>query len=264
MVKRKNHYIKNNTYRWDCNTEEAWSKPVGRLRSTLESWKDRSLTFTEKSTVINVLLLSQLVYIGTILTMPPAVFQEIMSMIWQFFWSGKTPSVSRETICRSKDLGGFGVIDLSKKLVSLSFLWVKRYFNNDNALSKFFFKRWLHRVFLASPVERAFGFETVGKLTLQRLPPFYRQVFNSWLRVKGTRTGSGSMLVPIPSQVQPTPLHCVISRLIYRKLMKTEHGKPRYLTKFLSSYGVILHTLNRVFSHIFCCVFSHTLRCVVF
>ena len=237
MVKRKNHYIKNNTYRWDCNTEEAWSKPVGRLRNTLESWKDRSLTFTEKSTVINVLLLSQLVYIGTILTMPPAVFQEIMSMIWQFFWSGKTPSVSRETICRSKYLGGFGVIDLSKKLVSLSFLWVKRYFNNDNALWKFFFKRWLHRVFLASPVERAFGFETVGKLTLQRLPPFYRQVFNSWLRVKGTRTGSGSMLVPIPSQVQPTPLHCVTSRLIYRQLMKTEPRKPKYLTKFLSAYG---------------------------
>ena len=54
--------------RSDCNTEEAWSKPVGRLRSTLESWKNRSLTFTGKSTVINVLLFSQHVYIGTILT----------------------------------------------------------------------------------------------------------------------------------------------------------------------------------------------------
>ena len=99
----------------------AWSKSVGRLRSNLESWKDRSLTFTGKSTVNNVLLFSQLVYIGTILTMPPAVLQEIMSMIWQLFWSGKTPSVSRETICQSKDLGGFGVIDLSKKT---------RFFNN--------------------------------------------------------------------------------------------------------------------------------------
>ena len=59
----------------------AWSKSVGRLRSNLESWKDRSLTFTGKSTVNNVLLFSQLVYIGTILTMPPAVLEEIMSMI---------------------------------------------------------------------------------------------------------------------------------------------------------------------------------------
>ena len=108
--------------RSDCNTEEAWSKPVGRLRSSLESWKDRSLTFTGKSTVINVLLLSQLVHIGTILAIPPAVFREIMSMIWQLFWSVKTSSVSRETICRFKDLAGFGVIDLSKKLVSLPFL----------------------------------------------------------------------------------------------------------------------------------------------
>ena len=149
------------------------------------------------------------------------------------------------------------MIDLSKNLVSLSFLWLKRYYNNDNALWKFFFKHWLHRAFLASPVLRAFGFETVGKSTLQRIPPFYRQVFNSWLRVKGIRTGSGSMLVPIISQVQPTPLHCVTSILIYRQLMNTVPRKPKYLTKYgLSSYGQLYWT--HTWASIHQCCFTRT------
>ena len=74
--------------------------------------------------------------------------------------------------------GGLSTVDIASKLASLRVLWIKRFLVGREHPWKCFFRHFLRRVF---------AFHQVGTSTMRRLPLFYQQVLDSWLRL-GTAT----------------------------------------------------------------------------
>ena len=64
----------------------------------LSSWCSSSLSFHGKSLVINALALSHIWYVASLVFMPPRIVHELVSLVFNFFWSAKHDLVGRTVI----------------------------------------------------------------------------------------------------------------------------------------------------------------------
>ena len=119
-------------------TIPTWEKPVARLASRLSAWSGRSLSLQGKTTIINVLALSQIWHLCHVFAIPAWASKHITKALWPFFWSGKKDLVARTTVCLPKSRGGFGVIDFERKAESFALQLVKRFFAPERAKWKSF------------------------------------------------------------------------------------------------------------------------------
>ena len=72
----------------------------------------RSLSFRGKSLIINALAVSRIWYVASLVFMPPCIPHELCSLVFKFFWTGKSDLVSRTVVVQSPLLGGFSVVDV--------------------------------------------------------------------------------------------------------------------------------------------------------
>ena len=119
-------------------TIPTWEKPVAKLESRLSAWSGRSVSLQGKTTIINVLTLSQIWHLCHVFAIPAWASKRITKALWSFFWSGKKDLVARTTVCLPKSRGGFGVIDFERKAESFALQWVKRFFAPERAKWKSF------------------------------------------------------------------------------------------------------------------------------
>jgi hypothetical protein len=166
-------------------TIPTWEKPVARLESRLYAWSGRSLSLQGKTTIINVLALSQIWHLCHVFAIPAWASKRITKALWSFFWSGKKDLVARTTVCLPKSRGGFGVIHFERKAESFALQWVKRFFAPERTKWKSFFKFYITSCLDRSPQE-AFKHIHASRL-LNALPPFYRIIFRTLRELDGDR-----------------------------------------------------------------------------
>ena len=77
------------------------------------------LSFHGKALVVNALALSRVWYVASLIHMPSWVLKELSSLAFSFFWSGKRELVSRSTVVQCSLFGGFAVVDVKLKVLSL-------------------------------------------------------------------------------------------------------------------------------------------------
>ena len=106
-------------------TEDNWRPRINAVDKVLSSWRSRSLSFRGKSLVINALALSRIWYVASLVHMPARIRQELCTLVFKFFWSGKRDLVSRTVVVQPTCLGGFSVVDVRLKVWSAQ--WVKRF-----------------------------------------------------------------------------------------------------------------------------------------
>lgn len=107
--------------------EDNWRPRVDAVAKVLSSWRSRSLSFRGKALVINALALSQIWYVASLVYMPPRILHELCTLVFSFFWSGKKDLVSRTVVVQSPLFGGFSVVDVKLRILSLLAQWVKRF-----------------------------------------------------------------------------------------------------------------------------------------
>ena len=168
-------------------TIPTWEKPVAKLESRLSAWSGRSLSLQGKTTIINVLALSQIWHLCHVFAIPAWASKRITKALWSFFWSGKKDLVARTTVCLPKSRGGFGVIDFERKAESFALQWVKRFFAPERAKWKSFLKFFITSCLGRSPQE-AFKHIHPSRL-MNALPPFYRIIFRTWRELDRDRAG---------------------------------------------------------------------------
>ena len=63
-----------------------WLEKLEKIKSCLEKWKNRDLTFFGKVQVIKILALPQMILPATLLHVPQNVISELNRMFYQFLW----------------------------------------------------------------------------------------------------------------------------------------------------------------------------------
>ena len=107
---------------------------VSRIKNTLNPWQRYGLTPYGRIHVIKSELLSQLVYMMTVLPAPEKAFcKDIEKTMFKFIWGGKQDKIKRATLKSKYKDGGLQVPDIEKQASSLKATWVKKYLDQGNS-----------------------------------------------------------------------------------------------------------------------------------
>ena len=84
-----------------------YARSLGKIKTELQIWDKRYLTLYGKVTILNLFILSQLVYLMSVLPSPTEEFLiQIHRMIFNFLWSGKPYQIKRNVMILRKSQGG--------------------------------------------------------------------------------------------------------------------------------------------------------------
>ncbi len=96
------------------------------LKNLLRLWKSRYLSLKGKVTIVNILALSPLLYLASVLHTPDNVIKEVKQCIVDFIWDGGSSKIAYDVIIQQIQDGGLKLIDFGEKIKALKIIWVKR------------------------------------------------------------------------------------------------------------------------------------------
>ncbi len=73
-------------------------KRILNMENLLNSWKCRNLSLKGKITIVNILALSSLLYIASVIHVPSMVFKEVKHIVVDFIWEGKTSKIAYDVL----------------------------------------------------------------------------------------------------------------------------------------------------------------------
>ena len=214
--------------------EDNWQPRIDTVAKVLSSWCARSLSFRGKALVINALALSQIWYVTSLIYMLPCIAHELCSLVFKFFWSGKKDLVSHSVVVQSPLFGGFSVVDVKLKVLSLLAQWVKRFASSHSGWVSFM-SFWFDLCLSASPTD---VFSALFSFRPGDLPSFYKSLVLAWRELGGAFSASRSSLVFGAAD----PLFCVpvctmTTKSCYLFLLSERLADPHCVEKFAPSFG---------------------------
>ena len=97
------------------------------IKRIIYAWEHRKLTLMGKVIVLKSHILSQLIYLLSILPNPSKIYiKEVEKLMFNFLWSGKNDMIKHDVLCSSKYSGGLNMMHLSTQIKALKIVWVKR------------------------------------------------------------------------------------------------------------------------------------------
>ena len=93
--------------------EMIWLEKINKIKSCMEVWKSRDLTYFGKILIIKSFVLSVIGYEIEMRGIPVKFEKEINSIIWDFIWDGKTNQISRNVCSLPQNKGGMGMVNLN-------------------------------------------------------------------------------------------------------------------------------------------------------
>ena len=210
---------------------ENWASRIAKLERVLNSWRQRSLSFQGKALVLNALALSGLWYTASVLVIPPLVLADLKSLIFAFFWSGKTESISRDVVCLPLDLGGFNLIDPGLKAQALHAVWIRRMLSGEVGKWHYFFRRTVLETF-GTDLESVL--QCPGFFPHDILPEFYASAMESWALLRGHMSPAG---FAFRTALDPsTPVASLTTKLAYTTLLRDGAVTPSCVTRLNTAF----------------------------
>ncbi len=92
------------------------------LKNLLRLWQ---LCLKGKVTIVNILALSPLLYLASILHTPDNVIKEVKQCIVEFIWDGGSSKIAYDVIIQQIQDGQLKLIDFEEKIKALKIIWLK-------------------------------------------------------------------------------------------------------------------------------------------
>ena len=90
---------------------DNWEPRISKLDKCLSGWKKRSLSLIGKVLVLNILGLSKLLFVASILNPPRWVYDRVNQIVWPFLWGSRIETVARKSLISPVADGGLGLRD---------------------------------------------------------------------------------------------------------------------------------------------------------
>ena len=95
-----------------------YKKRLTNMKTLLSSWKCRRLSLKGKVTVINILAISPLLYLASVIHVPAQVIHEVKKIVVDFIWDSKPPKIAYDVMIQSIENGDWNlsILNLLKKI----------------------------------------------------------------------------------------------------------------------------------------------------
>jgi len=130
---------------------DNWKTKLDKLKSVLNLWSSRELSFIGRSMILNVLGASRFWHVAKVLVPPNWVLDSYKSITWPFIWKGKMECISRERCCAPVSKDGLNIVNFPLKCISLrlsGFLSLRDNFGSEkwHFLARYFLGNRLFRL----------------------------------------------------------------------------------------------------------------------
>ena len=108
---------------------ENWVKRIENIENIVKSWNKRKITVIGRVTIVKSLMISQIVHLLMVVTVPEWVKTEINTLIFKFLWGGYKEGiekVKRKILIQDFSEGGIKMIDINSFQKKLVMSWVDR------------------------------------------------------------------------------------------------------------------------------------------
>jgi len=170
----------------DCNKRNLEPR-ILKIKTTIDAWQHRDLSYKGKSLVINGLLTSTLWYTATSTHMPSWAISEIENLIYNFFWNNKRPLTTRDILALPTAEGGHNIHRLQTKIEALRLNTLRRLLDPEPAHWKSLTAHFLRTSNMS-----------LGRLTLatnfltrhidNNIPTYHQELLRAWTKHQQFRT----------------------------------------------------------------------------
>ena len=112
--------------------EINYNTKIDKAKSWAGIWGKRDLTLFGKVTIIQSIILSQIIYVVAPLPRPRAgIINKLNTIIFNFVWGCKRDKIKREVVTRSRQEGGLGIFITDDFILSLKLSLIGKIFNQS-------------------------------------------------------------------------------------------------------------------------------------
>ena len=108
--------------------KQVWDPALKKFQKILSSWSRQKLSFRGRALIVNSLGLSRFWYLGSVVPIDDDFVKKVNKLSFSFLWARPREWLCRSSVMTPLKQGGLGVVDMSRKLVSLRVMWVKGFF----------------------------------------------------------------------------------------------------------------------------------------
>ena len=170
--------------------KENFDGILDRLKTKLNLWRQRNLSWLAKILLIKTIGISQLVYLLTNLPSPDKTFMKaVENVLFDFFWKGGQDRIKRDTLYGPLEEGGLDFPKITCYNFGLKLQWLKRLIKDQGP--------WKHYIVSRPPFE---GNEDIFHLFLEanqkwadfsywyrpNMNNFFTEVFQKWCQYNFT------------------------------------------------------------------------------
>ena len=106
--------------------EDNIAPVILKVKRTLNSWSQRSLTIKGRIVISKTLIASQIVYLAMCAFIEKVDLDELQRLLINFLWGGRPPKVAKATLVQPIKNGGLNAVDIPCFYRSLQLSWIKR------------------------------------------------------------------------------------------------------------------------------------------
>ena len=110
-----------------------WETLIKKMKSRLDFWRIRDLSLEGKTHLIRSIAISQTLYAIEMLHIDPQHIKSINDILWDFLWSGKRYSISKNICTLPRSMGGLGLADLNTLVKVKRVRWVIRMLKDNTS-----------------------------------------------------------------------------------------------------------------------------------
>ena len=169
----------------DACIQHNWFKRIDKMRTLVQSWRERSLTLFGKVAIIKSLILPIIFFFALHMETPQCALKSINTLIYRFLW-GRRDKIKRTTTIGNIEQGGLGMVDIESYFHAIKASWIKRFhYANGNlewAYIPLLYMNKLH-IWKVSNMMNAKDISHIEPI--KSIPRFYRKV------IEGKCNGSG-------------------------------------------------------------------------
>jgi hypothetical protein len=151
-----------------------------KIENIIKIWACRHLTLKGKVTIVNSLLLSQMLYIASVIHIPDWAIQKYHKLITNFLWDKKPAKIKYETLIAPIPQGGLNLQDLETKIKANKITWIKKLLKTEMHTP---WKSYLQTNF-SYPIDEIPLHNTKYMSNVKLKDKFYIDTLKTWSKIK--------------------------------------------------------------------------------
>lgn len=162
-------------------SELNYEPKLKKIENIIAIWRQRNLTLYGKTQIIKTYLISQIIYLMSVLPAPSLDFiTKLDRILFKFLWKNKTERIKRNTLWRTIEEGGVGMPHIPSFNYALKLSWLKRLLQPENVGS------WKSLILRCLPIKEEFMWKcNLNKRDLEVLfntvkNDFWKGVLEAW------------------------------------------------------------------------------------